>query len=162
MTADQFAAPIHRTVPISGLVDTQKMADMLAKRLRCGDVVTLAGDLGAGKTTFAQFLIAALSLEVVEVTSPTFTLLQTYPVQLSDGSVCELYHYDLYRIEHPSALIELGLEEAVSQVALIEWPDRLVGTKIDVALALSFTLGEYGERNVTLTSADSRWSDFLS
>ena len=132
---------------------------MLGSRLRCGDVVTLAGDLGAGKTTFAQFLIQSLSRAPVEVTSPTFTLLQTYPVTLADGVACELYHYDLYRIEHPSALIELGLEEAVSQVALIEWPERLGDARIPIALALSFTLADDGSRKVAITGDDARWSD---
>ncbi len=139
--------------------DTRKLAETLASRLSCGDVVTLAGDLGAGKTTFAQFLIQALSPQVVEVTSPTFTLLQTYPVQLADGSACELYHYDLYRIEHPSALRELGLEEAVTQVALIEWPDRLAGASVPVTLALHFTIHENGSRSVTCTGMDPRWRD---
>ena len=139
--------------------DTKKLAENIARILHCGDVVTLGGDLGAGKTTFAQFLIQALSHEVVEVTSPTFNLLQTYPVRLNDGTSCEIYHYDLYRIEHPSALIELGLEEAVSQVALIEWPERLAGANIPVALALHFTLAEDGSRSVALSGDASRWGN---
>lgn len=137
---------------------TKEMAETLASRLVCGDVVTLAGDLGAGKTTFAQFVIQALSPAPVEVTSPTFTLLQTYPVTLADGRPCELYHYDLYRIEHPSALAELGFEDAVSNVALIEWPERLSGASIPVALALSFTLADDGTRGVTVASHDPRWN----
>lgn len=139
--------------------DTRKLAAELAPRLICGDVVTLSGDLGAGKTTFAQFLINALSLAPVEVTSPTFNLLQTYPVKLADGTACELYHYDLYRIEHESALAELGFEDALAQVTLIEWPERLGGTKLPVTLALSFTLADDGSRSVTLKSADARWKD---
>jgi len=150
---------MRHTQTIATLDDTRKLAENIAFRLRCGDVVTLGGDLGAGKTTFAQFLIQALSHEAVEVTSPTFTLLQTYPVHLGDGASCELYHYDLYRIEHPSALIELGLEEAVSQVALIEWPERLVGANIPVALALHFTLAEDGSRSVTLLGDALRWGN---
>ncbi len=145
--------------PLSGLEDTKKLAEMLASRLGCGDVVTLAGDLGAGKTTFAQFLIQALSPEPVEVTSPTFTLLLTYPVVLKDGAACELYHYDLYRIEEQSALRELGLEEALSNVTLIEWPDRLGSEKLPIALALSFALAEDGARSVTIEGDAARWSD---
>ena len=145
---------------IETLADTQKLAEMLASRLHCGDVVTLAGDLGAGKTTFAQFLIRALSVGEVEVTSPTFNLLQTYPVTLTDGNRCELYHYDLYRIEHPSALAELGFEDAVANVALIEWPDRLVGVNLPVTLALTFTLGDDGSRSVVI-EGDARWEGVL-
>ena len=147
-----------RIILLSGLDDTRKLALAVGSRLGCGDVVTLAGDLGAGKTTFAQFLIRSLSTAPVEVTSPTFNLLQTYPVLLADGRAVELYHYDLYRIEEPSALVELGLEEAVEQVALIEWPDRLAGTRIPVALALSFAIGEDGGRRVTV-DGDARWKD---
>ncbi len=149
---------MRQELALDSLDDTRRLAYSVASRLRCGDVVTLAGDLGAGKTTFAQFLIGALSVEPVEVTSPTFNLLQTYPVKLGDGTACELFHYDLYRIEHPSALVELGLEEAVVEVALIEWPDRLAGQRISVALALSFVIGKDGGRSVVIEAADAeRW-----
>lgn len=147
-------------IPLTSLEDTRKLAAAVGSRLRCGDVVTLAGDLGAGKTTFAQFLIQSLSTVEVEVTSPTFTILQTYPVVLADGRDSELYHYDLYRIEEPSALTELGLEDAVNEVALIEWPERLVGARVPVALALSFTLGEDGSRSVAV-DGDARWSGLV-
>lgn len=143
------------------LEDAKKLAESLGSRLGCGDVVTLSGDLGAGKTTFAQFLIQALSPEPVEVTSPTFTMLQTYPVTLAEGSAQELYHYDLYRIEHPSALIELGFEEAFEHVTLIEWPERAEGMKLPVTLALAFLLREDGSRSVTL-SGDARLIDGLT
>ena len=152
---------ISATIPLNSLDDTRTLAQTVAARLRCGDVVTLAGDVGAGKTTFAQFLIQTLSQTEVEVTSPTFTLLQTYPTTLADGSACELYHYDLYRIEHESALIELGLEEAVSQVALIEWPERLGSTQLPITLALSFTLAKDGARSVTLMGDATRWSEVI-
>lgn len=146
-----------KTFTLYRLEDTRKLAEMLALRVSCGDVITLAGDLGAGKTTFAQFFIQALSSAVVEVTSPTFTLLQTYPVVLADGVACELYHYDLYRVEHPSELRELGLEEAVTQVALIEWPERLAGISVPVTLALTFTHEKNDVRQVRLTG-DLRWN----
>lgn len=145
-------------INLTSLEDTERFAQRIAARLRRGDVVTLAGDLGAGKTTFAQYLIAALSPVPVEVTSPTFTLLQTYPVQAGDGA-CELYHYDLYRIEHESALEELGFEEALQNISLIEWPQRLGGYRLPVSLALSFTLAEDGSRSVALTPFAAHWRD---
>ena len=149
---------ISDTVALPTLASTRELAQTIGQRLRCGDVVTLAGDLGAGKTSFAQFLIQSLSASEVEVTSPTFTLLHTYPVTLADGAACELHHYDLYRIEHPSALIELGIDEAVSQVVLIEWPERLGGMRLPIALALSFALANDGTRCVTITGDAKRWS----
>ncbi|MES2983773.1 MAG: tRNA (adenosine(37)-N6)-threonylcarbamoyltransferase complex ATPase subunit type 1 TsaE [Pseudomonadota bacterium] len=150
---------MSQSLPIPTLADCAALAQALAARLRVGDVVTLRGEVGAGKTTFAQFLIHALSPVPVEVTSPTFTILQTYPVILSDGAPCELYHYDLYRIEHESALIELGLEDALAATTLIEWPERLGGYRLPIALALSFHLAKDGARSVTATGDDPRWKD---
>ncbi len=146
MLAHHAASPTRLFTP----ADTRKLAESLASRLGCGDVVTLAGDLGAGKTTFAQYLIRALAGEGVEVTSPTFTLLQTYPVRLADGRTCELFHYDLYRIEHAGELVELGLEDALSGVTLLEWPERLAGYPLPVTHALHFTLCPDGTREVAL------------
>lgn len=149
-------------LPLNSLEDTQALARRLAALVRAGDVVTLSGDLGAGKTTFAQFFIRALAGEGVEVTSPTFTLLQTYPVTLGDGSVCELYHYDLYRIEHEGALIELGFDDALAGITLIEWPERLGGYRLPVSLALSISHGKDGARTVTTHSADARFKDLTA
>ena len=88
-------------------------------------MVALAGDLGAGKTTFARALIAALAAEAgqaaPEVPSPTFTLIQIYEFPRAS-----LWHFDLYRIERPDDALELGIEEALAEgIALIEWPERL-------------------------------------
>ncbi len=143
-------------------VEVKKIAESLALELRRGDVVTLAGDLGAGKTSFAQFLIQALSAEPVEVTSPTFNLLQTYPVQLADAARCELYHYDLYRIGHASQLVELGLEEALPNITIIEWPERLEDTKISVTLALLFRLDETGCYHLAIDHGDSRFDGIFA
>lgn len=139
------------TVILRSLDDTQALAGRIAPYLRKGDVVALSGTLGAGKTTFVQFLVAALSKTPVEVTSPTFTLLSTYPVTLADGTSCDLHHYDLYRIDQPGALTELGMEEAFEQLAVIEWPEKLVDTR-PVTLALTFHLAKDGTREVRMES----------
>lgn len=147
---------------LASLEDTQQLAARVAARLRAGDVVTLEGDLGAGKTTFSQFLIQALSPQPVEVTSPTFTLLQTYPVIAANGQECELFHYDLYRIESSSALIELGLDDALNGMVLIEWPERLADYPLPVALALSFTQTAEGVRRVSVTHAAAHLQDGIA
>jgi tRNA threonylcarbamoyl adenosine modification protein YjeE len=134
------------SLALPSLDATQALALRIAKTLTRGDVVALAGELGTGKTTFVQFLVAAMK-GGVEVTSPTFTLLQTYPVTLADGSACELHHYDLYRITHPRELEELGLEDA--PLAVIEWPERLADPRL-VTLALSFALASDGSRSVRI------------
>jgi len=143
------------------LSDTKKLAESLASRVIRGDVVTLVGDLGAGKTSFARFFIQSLSKAAVEVTSPTFTLLQTYPVNLSSGVECELYHYDLYRIEHASQLIELGFDDALQGITIIEWPERLEEIKLPVTLALSFTLDDTGQYFVTKITGDARFDGLM-
>ena len=95
-----------------------ELAATLALKLQCGDCVALVGDLGAGKTSFARGVIQALCGTETAVSSPTFTLLQTY-----ESARGELFHFDLYRLEHASELLELGLEEAIDEgITLIEWP----------------------------------------
>jgi tRNA threonylcarbamoyladenosine biosynthesis protein TsaE len=75
----------------------------------------------------ARAIVAGLSPDSDEVPSPTFTLVQTYPVTLSDGPG-ELWHFDLYRLDRPDQVYELGIEEALAEnVSLIEWPELAAG-----------------------------------
>jgi tRNA threonylcarbamoyladenosine biosynthesis protein TsaE len=93
----------------------------VAARLEVGDVVLLSGPLGAGKTVLARGLAAGLGVAPGEVRSPTFTLVNPYRGRVP------VYHLDLYRIEKPSDLDELGLEEILGGdgVAVVEWGERL-------------------------------------
>lgn len=106
----------------TGAEETRALAATLARHCRPGDVLLLAGGLGAGKTTFAQGFGAGLGV-TEPVTSPTFTLLRHYPV---DGSpVTTLLHADLYRLDRLQEVVDLGLDELVEDggVALVEWGD---------------------------------------
>ena len=99
--------------------ETEHLASRLAKIAAMGDVITLSGDLGAGKTVFARAFICALG-EVQEVPSPTFTLVQSYYL-----NPIPVHHFDLYRLENPEDAFELGIEDLFSQgISLIEWPER--------------------------------------
>ena len=102
--------------------ETAAAGAALARILRPGDVVALGGDLGAGKTTFARGLIAALGF-AGEVPSPSFPIVIPYaPPELD----LPLWHVDLYRIDDPEEIEELGLDEARGDAALlIEWPERM-------------------------------------
>ena len=102
----------------------QRMAELLSLYLAHGDLVLLEGDLGAGKTTFARFLIRALTGNPSEdVPSPTFALVQSYETPRAT-----LHHFDLYRLAGPNEIREIGLDEALtSGLALVEWPDRAQG-----------------------------------
>lgn len=117
---------------------TRRLAIDVANGLQPGDLVTLSGDLGAGKTTFARAVIRYLAdSEKIEVPSPTFTLLQTY-----DLPRFQLAHADLYRTSDPGELVELGFEELPEgTVTLLEWPDRAGGAlppdRLDIALTLA-------------------------
>ena len=146
------------------LPDHKAMLALGAAVARClnhGDVLLLEGDLGAGKTTLAQGILAALMEKPESVTSPTFTMLQTYPVILKNGQRGEAWHYDLYRVKHAAELEELALEDALQQaVVLIEWPDRLVNLPPGaIRLRLSFSQDGKG-RNVALHVPPAKHHDW--
>lgn len=99
--------------------ELQTLAAQLANKMRFPCCIGLWGDLGAGKTTFTQAFIKSLAPLMV-VNSPTFTLNQIYTTPMGD-----IYHWDLYRIEHANELYEVGFEEIVHNYAcIIEWPER--------------------------------------
>src|SRR4030095_7087487 len=87
-------------IDLPDLAATDAFGRALAKALLRGDVVALKGDLGVGKTTLARAIVAGLSPDFGDVPSPTFTLVQTYPVELGDGPA-ELWHFELYRLVPP-------------------------------------------------------------
>ncbi len=121
----------------------------LGRALRAGDTVALIGGLGAGKTTLVRGLVqVALPRETVP--SPTYTLVQTYELPNY-----ELWHCDLYRLEHPDEAYELGLIDAMGEAAcILEWPDRLGALLPDDAMTIE--IGFEGEgRQVKLTGWDN-------
>lgn len=102
---------------------TREWGELLGSRLRVGDVIALRGELGAGKTAFAQGV--GLALKVIQpMTSPTFTLIHEYAGQLHAEDV-RLIHMDLYRLQRPEEVEVIGVEEAFTEdaVCLIEWPE---------------------------------------
>lgn len=110
------------TIDLPDVAAMQAFGARIAARLRAGDVVALSGPLGAGKTTLARAIVAALGHEG-EVPSPTFTLIETY--DLLDPP---LVHADFYRLENPEDVQELGIEDYREGAALIaEWPERAGG-----------------------------------
>ena len=107
---------------LHGEQQTEALGVALARRLKAGDVVALQGSLGAGKTVLARGIARGLGISD-DVSSPTFPIVQIYE---GEGIRLPLWHVDLYRIEEPNELEELGLDEARKDYALvIEWPERL-------------------------------------
>ena len=103
--------------------ETSAIGHELAQTLSAGDVVLLYGDLGAGKTAFVKGLAEGLGVARGEVSSPTFTLVQEYR-----GGRLALFHVDLYRLDDPRELDDLGLDEiAEGGVLAIEWAEKLSG-----------------------------------
>lgn len=156
----QFESPFSIDLP--DLAATAAFGRRLAGLLRRGDVVALKGGLGAGKTTLARDIVAALSPEPTEVPSPTFTLVQTYPVRLADGPA-ELWHFDLYRLDRADQVDELGLDEALAgAISLIEWPELIEGQlPRDRVLSVELKLDADGQRSASLSGGKS-WHDRLA
>ncbi len=101
--------------------ETFAFGEKLGRAAQPGDVYTLVGDLGAGKTVFTQGFASGLGI-TEPVNSPTFTILQVY-----DTGRLVLYHFDVYRIEDPDEMEEIGWEDCVygDGAAIVEWADRI-------------------------------------
>ncbi len=127
-----MAAPAELALP--DLAATAALAGRLAGLLRGGDVIGLSGPLGIGKSELARAVIRTCAGAPIEVPSPTFTLIQDYPLP---GLL--IRHVDLYRIGQPDELIELGLDQPASDEAwLVEWPEQggavLSADRLDIEL----------------------------
>jgi tRNA threonylcarbamoyladenosine biosynthesis protein TsaE len=124
---------------------TTEIGRRLAAGLCGGDVVLLHGDLGAGKTALVKGLAEGLGIDRDQVSSPTFTLIQEYR-----GGRLTLYHVDLYRLDDPREVADLGLEEiAAGGVLAIEWAEKLGG-------ALPKRRAEIGQGSTAATDRQSR------
>jgi tRNA threonylcarbamoyladenosine biosynthesis protein TsaE len=139
----------------------------MARLCRPGDIVLLAGDLGAGKTTFAQGFGAGLGIDEV-ITSPTFTLVRQYPVEGGAGpdgvepGIRTLLHADVYRLDHLAEIADLGLGELVEDggVALVEWGDaaRPVLGRGSLSVRLAACEDDEDRRLVTIERPDDAWA----
>lgn len=136
-------------LPDLGAMDA--LGARIAARLRAGDVVALTGGLGAGKTTLARAIIAALGHRG-EVPSPTFTILETY-----DALDPPLVHADFYRLKTPAEVEELGLDDYRDGAALLaEWPDHAGGFAHE-AQCLGITLETMGNSRVAIVDPGPDW-----
>jgi tRNA threonylcarbamoyladenosine biosynthesis protein TsaE len=150
--------PHTMTISLKGMEETRHFARQLAALVRNADCLLLSGDLGAGKTTFARAFVQALAGEETEVTSPTYTLLQTYEGRAADGRALEIAHADLYRVRTQSELVELGLEELLaSSVTLIEWPEIGAALWPEHALSLALRMGTQENERVVVGKMRGGW-----
>jgi tRNA threonylcarbamoyladenosine biosynthesis protein TsaE len=123
-----------RSLELTDLAATEALAASVAAVARTGDAILLEGPLGAGKSAFARaFLRAAAADAALEVPSPTFTLVQSYATPRFLA-----HHYDLWRLDGPEALAELGWDVALADLVMVEWPDRLGPLRPLEALTITF------------------------
>ena len=137
--------------------ETARMAAALAPYLRAGDAILLKGPLASGKTAFVQELVAALGSKA-EVTSPTFTLAQFYPI--ADGT---FLHIDAYRLSSVAEFRDLGLEDFVPEsITAIEWGDIIEEDFTNaLTIVFEFVPNQDNWRKLTFSAAAERWQPVL-
>lgn len=138
---------------------TGELAKKLGSRLRAGMVLCLVGDLGAGKTLFAQGIAAGLGV-LDEVTSPTFNLMNLYAGRLP------MAHFDLYRLEDEAELDEIGFYEYTDEprgVALIEWADKFPAALPEAYLRVELRPGDTKEaRHITFSPVGGGYDELMA
>lgn len=143
-------------VAVTASVDeTRELAATVAGLARPGDIIVLAGDLGAGKTAFVQGFGRALGV-TERITSPTFTLVHVY-----DGRL-PIHHLDVYRLEQVSEALDLGLAEMLDEggVVLIEWGDAILPVLPHDYLEVRLSFGDGDDdRRLELRPVGVGWSN---
>jgi len=133
--------------------ETRRLGEQLGRLLEGGDAVALSGDLGAGKTCFAQGLALGLGVAPeVPVTSPTFTLVGQYPGRL------EMRHADFYRVENYARLLDAGFADLLDRagVLVVEWPERFPAALPDGRIEVGIEIVSGEERRIRLRGVGER------
>ena len=152
---------------------TQHLGRWLGELLHGGELLLLAGQLGAGKTTFTQGLAKGMNISAV-VNSPTFTLLKEYKREksvqeiaasnpYSNAQAQALYHFDLYRLDEPEEIIDLGFEEYFygSDVCVVEWADKANDFWPVERLSIHLKVLDEMKRNLLFIATGSRYCELL-
>jgi len=132
-------------IDLSSEKKTEELANEFSKKIKHGDIIFLHGEIGVGKTTFIRYLINKLqkdnNLEITEVTSPTFNLLNEYQI-----NQIKINHYDLFRLKTTDEIKNLDLfQDKANTISLIEWP-QIIDEKLENLIELVF---EYGKDHET-------------
>jgi tRNA threonylcarbamoyladenosine biosynthesis protein TsaE len=143
---------------------TKAVAAALAKAAKSGDLIVLAGEMGVGKTAFAQGF--AVGLDISEtVTSPTFTLVRSYPIAPQPGRPRVLHHLDVYRLDRMNEVADLAIGELIDDrsVTLIEWGDAVADVLPKDRLQIRISYGEQtDDRVIEIDAAGSSWGPRLA
>lgn len=138
----------RKSLTLSSLEKTIELGRHFGSKALPGDIITLSGDLGAGKTTLTQAIGQGMGVPGdCYITSPTFSLLHEYPARIP------LYHMDLYRLGGEEEFIDLGFEEYLygNGLSVIEWPDRLSSAMPESRLHIELTIINDTSRHAELT-----------
>lgn len=137
--------------------ETEKLGELLGKLARSGDVFCFTGDLGAGKTLMSRGVSIALGVAEDDVTSPTFAIMNVY-----DGSELEVRHFDLYRLNRPEELEDIGFEEYAGGegVTLIEWAELFLDQLPEEYMQVTLLLDGAG-RKAVLEPKGERYEELL-
>jgi tRNA threonylcarbamoyladenosine biosynthesis protein TsaE len=149
----------NKNIKTNSPEETHALGIKIGKLVECGTVIALKGDLGSGKTAFVQGL--ARGLEVSEdyyITSPTFTIINEYPGR------CRLFHVDLYRVNDPEELENIGFNDIVngSGVTAIEWADLLPENFLHNHLTLRIVRVNDTSREISFFSYGHKLEDLIN
>lgn len=136
---------------------TERLGNVLGKLARSGDVFCFTGDLGAGKTLMSRGISLALGVAEDEVTSPTFAIMNVY-----DGSELEVRHFDLYRLNRPEELEDIGFDEYAGGdgVTLIEWAELFAEELPEEYMQVTLLIEGAG-RKAVLAPKGERYEELL-
>ncbi len=146
--------PRSQVAHTTSAVETQTLAAALAGLCGPGDLIVLAGEMGAGKTAFAQGFALGLGISD-RVTSPTFTIVREY-----GGGRLALHHLDVYRLDQLREVVELGVAEMLDEeaVMLVEWGDAVLPALGDQFLEIRISFGDGNdERRLELSARGTHW-----
>ena len=137
--------------------DTRALAGNLSRRLKGGAIICLYGDLGSGKTTFVKGPADGLKVDPRRVHSPTFVLMNPYEGKFS------LYHFDLYRLEDPREILNLGYEEFFygKGVSVVEWAEKLGGLQPEECLGVHLKHAGEKRREIVMEARGKVYQDIL-
>ena len=136
---------------------TLEIGKAIAKNLNKGDIVCLLGDLGSGKTVLTKGIASALGVDKHEVISPTFVLIRQYAGKIP------VYHFDLYRLNNPEDILNLGYEEYLYNegVSVIEWADKLGGLLPQEFLKIELRVTGEKERQLKISARGARYNNLM-
>lgn len=132
------------------IVETSEFAKRLSMKIKGGDVLLLYGDLGSGKTTFTQYLAAAIGIKR-KIISPTFIIMRSYDFPDDKRDLKHFYHVDLYRAQSENDIEGLGLIELLGKkenILVIEWPEKLGSRTPKIATSLYFKYIDENTREI--------------